>query len=107
MKYPCLIRAAALAAAMGAGIALAQTSPAVVSDAAPPPPEDRASIGAVVLDTSPIRAQQAALPSATQTMGAGPSTGVLTIDAKASAKAKAKAEKKARKAELERQRLLK
>jgi hypothetical protein len=63
MKYPVLLRAAAVAAALGAGGVLAQTatpitaSP-VMSDAAPLPAEDRASTGAVVLQNSLVRAQR-------------------------------------------------
>lgn len=63
MKYPVLLRAAAVAATLVAGGVLAQTSmpvsPApVMSDAAPPPAEDRASNGAVVLEHSLVRAQR-------------------------------------------------
>lgn len=63
MKYPVLLRAAAVAATLGAGCVLAQTAaPAgaapVLSDAAPPPAEERASTGAVVLQNSLVRAQR-------------------------------------------------
>lgn len=69
MMYRNLLRAATLAAALGAGCVLAQTTggqtpPAtpgvapVVSDVAPPPAEDRASTGAVVLENSLVRAQR-------------------------------------------------
>jgi hypothetical protein len=79
MKYPDLLRAAVLAAAtLGVGSVLAQTTapsqttPAlntqIVSDVAPPPAEDRASTGALVV--APVRAQRAR--GLTSTMGAGP-----------------------------------
>jgi hypothetical protein len=69
--------------------AQAQTAPSaaapgksapVVSDSAPPPPEDRGSTGAIVLDPSPVRAVREAQTDGnrqgerkpTQTQGAGP-----------------------------------
>ena len=65
MKYPKLIRMAALAAVMAAGAAAAQSTaptaieaPAVVSDVGPSPAHERNSIGAVVLEESPVRAQR-------------------------------------------------
>lgn len=62
MKYPVLL-CAAVAAALGAGSVLAQTTtpvtaPAVMSDVALPPAEERASTGAVVLENSLVRAQR-------------------------------------------------
>lgn len=82
MNYPDLLRAALLAATtLGAGGVLAQTtapstttpgaSTPVVSDAAPLPPEDRSSTGALVLGNSPVRAQRENM--STRAMGAGPS----------------------------------
>lgn len=61
MNYPHAVRIAVFAAAVGAGVAFAQTAdPAgVVTDTAPPPAEDRSSVGAVVLQTSPVPAQRA------------------------------------------------
>lgn len=64
MKYPISPRCALLAAVLGAGSVLAQTSPSatspgsVVSDVAPLPAEERASVGAVVLENSLVRAQR-------------------------------------------------
>jgi hypothetical protein len=74
MKYAILIRGAALVAALGAGSVLAQTRPAaphttpsavpdvgpapVVSDVGPAPPQERSSLGAIVLENSPVRAQR-------------------------------------------------
>jgi hypothetical protein len=79
--------------ALGAATALlaaqAQTAPSaavpgktapVVTDSAPPPPEDRSSTGAIVLEQSPVRAQREAQQDgsrsperrATQIQGAGP-----------------------------------
>lgn len=57
MKNPYLLRTAALVAALGMGGVLAQSAP-VATDAGPPPPEDRASTGAIVLDKSLERAQR-------------------------------------------------
>ena len=48
MTYPYLMRTALIAATLGAGGVLAQTSP-VRSDVGPPPAEDRSSVGAIVL----------------------------------------------------------
>lgn len=59
MKYPCLMRTAAIAAALGAGCALAQNGPPVIiTDAAPLPAEERNSTGAIVLENSLVRAQR-------------------------------------------------
>ena len=67
MKYPVLMRTAAFAAVLGAGGVLAQTAPAapdtsagspVVSDVGPPPAHERNSLGAIVLENSPVRAQR-------------------------------------------------
>ncbi len=69
MKHPNLLRTAALAATLATGGVPAQTATdtapaptpgaaAVVTDVAPPPAEDRASPGAVVLDNSLVRAQR-------------------------------------------------
>ncbi len=58
MKYPALMRAAALSAALGAGCVLAQTPPLVMTDVGPPPAEDRSSTGAIVLENSLVRAQR-------------------------------------------------
>lgn len=71
MTHRLFIRAAALAAALGAGCALAQTRPPV-TDVGPAPAEDRSSAGAIVLDNAPVRAQRAAAAdpaAATRTMG--------------------------------------
>lgn len=60
MKSPAIARGAALllAAATACTAALAQTSPRVLTDAAPLPPEDRSSLGAVVMHESPVLAKR-------------------------------------------------
>lgn len=66
MKYPCLMRTAAVVAALGAGCAMAQTTAPVpteptsrvVTDAGPAPAEERSSTGAIVLEDSLVRAQR-------------------------------------------------
>lgn len=70
MNNPILLRAALVAATLGAGSVLAQTVPSpspspaptsvspVVSDVGPRPAEDRSSVGAVVLENSMVRAQR-------------------------------------------------
>lgn len=58
MNYPCALRAAAVAAALGAGSVFAQTTPPVMTDVAPLPAEDRSSPGAIVLEGSLARAQR-------------------------------------------------
>jgi hypothetical protein len=68
MKYPIAMQAAVLAAVLGAGGALAQNMPAeraspgkpgaVVTDVGPAPAEERNSVGAIVLENSPVRAQR-------------------------------------------------
>ena len=70
MEHPILLRAALVAATLGAGSVLAQTVPGpspnpaptlaspVVSDVGPRPAEDRSSVGAVVLENSMVRAQR-------------------------------------------------
>lgn len=81
------IHAAALlvSAALSAFGAVAQTAPStsvpertapVVTDAAPPPAEDRGSTGAIELEQSPVKAKKEAQAEAgrvpTQIQGAGP-----------------------------------
>jgi hypothetical protein len=68
MKYPIPMRyAAAAVALLGAGGAVAQSAPAaadpvappaVISDVGPPPAHERNSLGAIVLENSPVRAQR-------------------------------------------------
>lgn len=67
MKYPILMRCAALAAALGAGSVLAQTTPSttdggivspVVTDVGPAPAQERESLGAIILENSLVRAQR-------------------------------------------------
>jgi len=67
MKYPVLMRTAAVAAVLAAGGVLAQTAPSapdaavgspIVSDVGPPPAHERNSLGAIVLVDSPVRAQR-------------------------------------------------
>lgn len=69
MLSRCPIRTAALLAALVAGGVFAQSSekpaspevgqPPVATDAGPPPAQERDSVGAVVLENSPVRAQRA------------------------------------------------
>lgn len=88
--------AALMAALVGGGAALAQTTaptPKVVTDVAPLPAEDRSSLGAVVFADSPVLAKRemmenlAATGVNTSVMGAGPAP-ARELD-KASAKRKA------------------
>lgn len=65
MKYPNILPLVALAAVLAAGPAAAQSSPptaaegpAVVTDVGPPPAQERDSMGAIVLEESPVRAQR-------------------------------------------------
>lgn len=65
MKYPNLMRMAAFAAALAAGAAGAQTTaptaiepPTVMTDVGPAPAHERNSIGAILLEESPVRAQR-------------------------------------------------
>jgi hypothetical protein len=54
-----LLSAIALAASLGgAGVAMAQVQPPVLTDAAPLPAEERGSTGAIVLENSLVRAQR-------------------------------------------------
>lgn len=68
----------AAAAVLTAGAASAQTLSAPRSDTAPPPAEERNSVGAVVLMDQPVLAQKQAMEQAlaagpdTRSMGAGP-----------------------------------
>ena len=91
MKTRIIASTALLAAALGGGFAAwAQTAPTprVLTDTAPLPPEDRSSLGAVVLPESPVLAQRelAAQTVArhqqlmTTMMGAGPAVPVQTED---------------------------
>ena len=80
MRNPTFLRAAAtvLTVATFWGAAAAQTASASRSDTAPPPAEDRNSMGAVVLTDQPVLAQKDAMTQAraagpdTRSMGAGP-----------------------------------
>ncbi len=80
MKHSAILRMASLwvsAAWLAGGAALAQTAPARLTDVGPPPAEDRASVGAIVLKDEPVLARQeheAALRAGldTRTMGAAP-----------------------------------
>jgi hypothetical protein len=73
MNHPILLRCAALAAALGACGVPAQTRPAgadaglpppVLTDAGPAPAQERDSMGAIVLENSPVRAQRRAFERA-------------------------------------------
>ena len=58
MDYPILLRTGALAAVLATGSVLAQSTPPVATDLAPPPAEERSSPGAIVLDKSLLSAQR-------------------------------------------------
>jgi hypothetical protein len=89
MKYQAFRKAAAaLLSTAAIGCAFAQST-APRTDTAPPPAEDRSSMGAVILMDQPVLAQREAmqqnLASApdTRSMGAGPARllrGILTRD---------------------------
>lgn len=82
MKYQAFVRTAAavLSTAVISGAALAQASTTVPrSDVSPAPPEDRNSVGAVVMMDEPVLAQREQMQQMlargavdTRTMGAGP-----------------------------------
>ena len=84
MRYQAFVRAVAgvlATAVVGAGAALAQTQPQpqVMTDAAPLPPSDRSSLGAVIMMDQPVLAQREAMLAAqersavdTRALGAGP-----------------------------------
>lgn len=86
MKTAPLAHATALLLAAALGGAYAQTAPTptpkVISDSAPLPAEDRASMGAVVLEESPVLAKQELVQQTvarnrqliTTVMGAGPAS---------------------------------
>jgi hypothetical protein len=96
MKYPILMRGAALAAALGMCGAFAQTRPAptdsgkgvappVVTDVGPAPAQERESLGAIVLHDSMVRAQRQSLfeRAASRTGVASVGRGVLRATMKA------------------------
>ncbi len=97
MRYPYAMRTAVLAVTLGAGCALAQTTAPVpteptspvVTDVGPPPPEDRNSMGAIVLEGSLVRAQREnAFQRSSARTGVGSiGGGVLRATAKAKAEA--------------------
>jgi hypothetical protein len=73
------VLATALFAAAGAQAQEKQPEPATMTDTAPDPASDRASVGAVILMDQPVLAQREALLAAqertavdTRSMGAGP-----------------------------------
>jgi hypothetical protein len=81
MSSKAIVRAAAavLSTAVITGAALAQASTAPRSDVSPAPPEDRSSVGAIVLMDEPVIAQREQMQQMlargavdTRTMGAGP-----------------------------------
>ena len=80
MKYPAFTRATALllAGVACAGAVLAQQGKVTMKDVEPLPPEDRSSIGAIVMTTEPVLAQKEQLGNTAQSrsptsmMGAGP-----------------------------------
>jgi hypothetical protein len=80
MKYPAKTRLATLllAGLACAGSALAQQGSPVLKDIEPLPPEDRSSIGAIVLTDEPVLARREQMTrlaqerSPTSMMGAGP-----------------------------------
>ena len=78
MKYPAMTRLAAWLLAGMAGAALAQQGGVVLRDTEPLPPEDRSSVGAVILSTEPVIAQREQMTrlaqerNPTSVMGAAP-----------------------------------
>ena len=86
MKYPNLMWTPALAAVVGTGAVLAQTT---TTDIGPPPAEERSSTGAIVLENSLVRAQRdnAFERSASQTGVTSVGRGVLRAISKAQAEA--------------------
>ena len=60
MSIRSLVAPALAAALLGVAAANAQTTGAPLNDVGPPPAEDRASTGAVVLEKSPVQAQRKA-----------------------------------------------
>jgi len=78
MKYPAMTRLAAWLLAGMAGAAFAQQGGVVLKDTEPLPPEDRSSVGAVIISTEPVLAQREQMTrlaqerSPTSMMGAGP-----------------------------------
>ncbi|MBI5278912.1 MAG: hypothetical protein HY854_20935 [Burkholderiales bacterium] len=75
MKYPSILQSAVVALAVCGAAAFAQTmpTPAVMTDTAPLPAQDRSSAGAIVLEDSMVLAQREAFRQA------GARTGVATI----------------------------
>ena len=90
MRYPAFVRAAALAlpaalilcgAAQAQAPAPTQPQPLTMTDTAPPPAQERSSVGAIILMDEPVLAQREAMEQMqarapvvvdTTTMGAGP-----------------------------------
>jgi hypothetical protein len=80
MKYPATTRLAAwlLAGLACAGSAVAQQGSTVLKDTEPLPPEDRSSVGAVIMTNDPVLAQREQMTrlaqerNPTSMMGAGP-----------------------------------
>jgi hypothetical protein len=97
MKYPAFIRSTdlLLAGAACAGAVMAQQGKITMKDIEPLPPEDRSSIGAIVLTTEPVLAQKEQASSTAQTrsptsmMGAGPAV----VERKQRTKAELEAER--------------
>ena len=71
MSIRSLAGPALAAALLGAAVATAQTTPAPVTDVGPPPAEERASTGAVVLEKSPVQAQKKAFAESAARTGVG------------------------------------
>jgi hypothetical protein len=88
MKYPKLMWSCVLAAAVGTGAVLAQTT-STTTDVGPPPAEERSSTGAIVLEKSLVRAQRdnAFQQSASQTGVTSVGRGVLRATMKAQTEA--------------------
>ena len=71
MSIRSLAGPALAAALLGAAAAMAQTTAAPVTDAGPPPAEERASTGAVLLEKSPVPAQRKAFAESAARTGVG------------------------------------
>jgi hypothetical protein len=71
MRIRSLAGPALAAALLGVAAAIAQTAAPPVTDVGPPPAEERASTGAVVLEKSPVQAQKKAFAESAARTGVG------------------------------------
>jgi len=100
MTMRSLARPALAAALMAAAAAGAQTSAPRLTDVGPPPAEERASTGAVVLEKSPVPAQRKAFAeSAARTGVASVGRGVIRATTRAQTQAELASAREAEAAE--------